>query len=207
MTGRTSKPVLKRKEFIMTFDFGNNQNAQGGNRPWRSVLMFRLFIWILGLIVGIVLIAYGQYLLGAVIGGFALIRMIFILSFRGRGGGYGLQRPTQPMRGMFREMAQSEFDVAARTIGTSSAQLRSDFDGDRSIAEIATAAGVKSDTVVSAVVADMSAKIDQAVAEGKVPSQLAARAKSGLPTWAARFVNAHKGEMRGGMNRNRNRYL
>jgi hypothetical protein len=102
------------------------------------------------------------------------------------------------MRGMFRGMAQGEFDMAARVIGTSTSQLRNDFASGRSIAEVATAAGVKTDMVVSAIVADMTARIDEAASQGKVPSQLATRAKTDLPTWSARFVNAHKGEMRGG---------
>jgi hypothetical protein len=85
MTAGTSNPVPKRKGFIMTLDSGNSQNSQGGG-PYRGVLMFRLLIWVLGLVIGIVLIADKQYLLGALIGGFALVRMIFILAFRGRGG-------------------------------------------------------------------------------------------------------------------------
>ena len=187
----------------MTLDSGNNQNPQRGG-PSRGVLMFRLLIWVLGLILGIFLIIYKQYLLGAVICGFALVRMIFILAFRGRGGmgggfgGYGGQRGNQPIRGMFRGMAQGEFDVAAKAIGTTTTQLREDFAGGRSIAEVATSAGVKNDLVVSAIVSDMTAKIDEAASQGKVPSQFVTRAKNWLPTWAARFVNAHKGEIRGG---------
>ena len=86
--------------------------------------------------------------------------------------------------------------MAAVKIGVSLTQLRNDFDQGKSIAEIATASGVSEDSVINAIVADMSARIDQAKTEGRVSADLAAQAKSRLPMWVARLANGHKGEFR-----------
>jgi hypothetical protein len=78
------------------------------------------------------------------------------------------------------------------------AQARDAFDGGRSLAELATSAGVPVDRLVAAVVSDASAKIDQDVAGGTLTQDLAAAAKARLPMWANRLVSAHKGDRPGG---------
>jgi len=90
-----------------------------------------------------------------------------------------------------RRLRHHEFIVAANTIGVKPAELRSDIKAGQSIAEVATAKGVSVDTVVNAVVNDVSAKIDQAVTHGKLTQAKADAAKAKLPAQVTKLVNAH----------------
>ncbi len=161
--------------------------------PMRNL---RWVILAIGVALGTVLISRGQDLIGGLVLGSALLRAVFILSVvHGRGG----SQPGAPpeVRGVLRRLARAEFEVAARAIGSDPARLRSEFDHGRSIAELASDAGVAVGTVVDAVIRDASVRLDRAVAEGTLSSASADLAKARLPIWAPRLLAAHKGELRG----------
>ena len=90
-----------------------------------------------------------------------------------------------------RRLRHHEFKVAADTIGVKPAELRSDIKGGQSVADVANAKGISVDTVVNAVVKDASARIDQAVTNGKLTQAQADAAKAKLPTRVTELVNAH----------------
>jgi hypothetical protein len=168
-----------------------------------SLSTLRTFRWVmvsLGLVAGALLLANGNILVGVVIGGLACVRLVFLLSLeherrrlRRTRDGDGDGARSYPV---LRQLARGQFEVAAGAIGTSPSDLRVEFANGRSIAEIATAHGVPVDTVVAAVIADASAKLDRAVADGRTTPNAAARFKGRLPQWATRLVNGHRGDFR-----------
>jgi hypothetical protein len=81
--------------------------------------------------------------------------------------------------------------VAADTIGVKPVDLRADVKGGQSVADVATAKSVSVDTVVNAVVNDATAKIDQAVANGKLSQDRATKIEAKLPAIVTKAVNAH----------------
>ena len=86
-----------------------------------------------------------------------------------------------------RGLRHHKFIVAANTIGVKPAALRSDIKAGQSVADVAAAKGVSVDTVVT----DASAKIDQAVTNGKLTQAKADAAKAKLPAQVTKLVNAH----------------
>ena len=167
-----------------------------------SLTTLRTLRWVilgLGLVAGVLLFATGHVLIGVVIGGFAVLRLVLVL---------GLQRRRRQFRTtartgsagdappVLRTLARGQFEVAADAIGIPPSELRVEFAKGRSIAEVASTHGVPVDTVVVAVVADASAKVDRAVASGETPPGAADRIKGRLPQWAIRMVNGHRGELR-----------
>jgi len=161
---------------------------------------FRTFRWVmvsLGIGAGALLLATGHTLVGVVIGGLALVRLVFLLSReRPRRSYRQLQSPGDGSYPVLRQLARGQFEVAAGVIGTSPADVRVEFANGRSIAEIATAHGVPLQTVVAAVVADASATLDRAVADGRTTPTAAERFRGRLPQWATRLVNGHRGDLR-----------
>jgi hypothetical protein len=151
----------------------------------------------LSLAIAAVFLLRGNYVLGLLIGGLAIVRVVFLLlSTRRRRAlrsSYGAGRVREVLRGL----ARPEFEVAAGIIGLDPARVRSAFDEGRSLGDLATGAGVPVERVVNAVVSDASARIDQGAADGTVTQELARRAKARLPMWANRLVNFHKGDPRG----------
>jgi hypothetical protein len=89
-------------------------------------------------------------------------------------------------------MARDEFLVAAGTMGISGAQLRQDFNGGMSIAEMAASVSVGLEPIIDAIVNDASGRIDRAVAQGSVEHNEGNSAKFKLRLWAERLVNIHK---------------
>jgi hypothetical protein len=162
----------------------------------------RTFRWVmvtLGLGAGALLLATGNPVVGLVIGGLALVRLVFLLSMerrrhryrdRARPGHAGGDEP------LLRSLARGQFEVAARAIGTSASDVRIDFANGHSIAEIATAHGVPVESVVAAVVADAAAKLDRAVADGTTTRFAADRFTARLPQWATRLVDCHRSDLR-----------
>jgi hypothetical protein len=158
----------------------------------------RVIWWVIisfGLLVGAFLILEGYYLFGAIIGGFAVLRLIYALSLPNRRGPLWLPPLSHSERAVLRSMARDEFLVAAGVMGISGAPLQQDFNRGMSIAEMATSAGVALDPIIDAIVSDASARIDQAVAQGSVARAEADSAKSKLRTWAERLVNIHKRDL------------
>lgn len=86
------------------------------------------------------------------------------------------------------------FDLAAaaKAIGISEDDLRSAVESGQTIAQVAQAHGVDPQTVVDAIVADAGAKIDAAVAAGRLTQQQADDQKSHLPDIASHIVNDPK---------------
>jgi hypothetical protein len=130
-----------------------------------------------------------------IIGGFAVLRLIYALSLPNRRGPMWLPPVSDAERVLLRSMARDEFLVAAGAMGMSGAQLRQDFNGGMSIAEMASSAGVALEPVIDAIVSDASARIDRAVAKGSVEQDEGNSAESKLRQWAERLVNIHKRDL------------
>jgi hypothetical protein len=180
----------------MTMNSGDGQSANNPPGRWQEFRVIQLVVCVILAVIAAVLIQRGQYLIGGLIGALALARIVWIFSFPGRGRAYGSRGAGRPVQELLRGMVRDEFDVAATSIGISSTKLRTDFGSGKSIAEVASAAGVSVDVVIKAMISDMSARIDQAGAEGKVSKDLADQAKSRLSMWVPRLVNGHRGEFR-----------
>jgi hypothetical protein len=92
--------------------------------------------------------------------------------FFGRGfGGPGPvngAKPAMPMMGAFGNYIQTVFDTAASTIGITSAQLKTEMQGGKSIAQVAQAHNVDLAKVKSAVLAAVKTNLDQAVKDSKL---------------------------------------
>jgi hypothetical protein len=88
-----------------------------------------------------------------------------------------------------RRLVRAAVDVSAKTIGISPADLRAALVSGKSVADVATAHGVEPATVVNALVAAGTARIDKAVADGHLDADRAAKLKARLPQLAQRFVD------------------
>ena len=158
----------------------------------------RVIWWIIiafGLVVGAVLLLLGYYLFGAIIGGFAVLRLIYALSLPNRRGPMWLPPVSDSERALLRSMARDEFLVAAGAMGMGGAQLRQNFNGGMSIAEMAASGGVALEPIIDAIVNDASGRIDRAVAQGSVEQDEGDSAKSKLRPWAERLMNIHKRDL------------
>ena len=80
-------------------------------------------------------------------------------------------------------------DAAATALNMTADELRTELEGGKTIAQVAGEKGVDVQTVIDAMVADASAKLDQAVADGKLTADEAAERKADLATHIADFVN------------------
>src|SRR5207248_945357 len=171
--------------------------------PVSSLRTFRWAMVALGLGAGAVLLATGNTVVGVVVGGLALVRLLFLLSIERRMHQLHAVRaaPRQDPSAtvgaypLLRSLARGQFEVAAGAIGISPCDVRVEFARGRSIAEIAAAHAVPVERVVAAVVADASAKLDLAVADGQTTRGAAERFKTRLPRWANRLVHRHRGYM------------
>jgi hypothetical protein len=91
-----------------------------------------------------------------------------------------------------RDLAKQEFKLAADTIGIPAKELRQDVKGGQSISEVAEAHGVSTQTVVDAVVNDLSGRLDKAVSDGKITQERADKIKDRLPERITNLVNRHR---------------
>ena len=80
-------------------------------------------------------------------------------------------------------------DPVAKALGISTDELKTDLAEGQSVADIAKAKKVDINKVIDALVADASAKIDQAVKDGHLPSAMADKLKSSLKTMITDAVN------------------
>jgi polyhydroxyalkanoate synthesis regulator phasin len=87
----------------------------------------------------------------------------------------------------------------AKALGIDAASLRTALEGGKSIADVAKEKGIAVDTVVQAVVAAETARIDQAVTDGKLSQAQADARKADLTARVAAMVNEFDGTMPAGM--------
>jgi uncharacterized protein YidB (DUF937 family) len=87
--------------------------------------------------------------------------------------------------------------VAATALGITEDELRTALQDGQTIAEVATEQGVDLQTVIDALVADISAEIDQRVADGDLDSDDAATLKESLTDRVTDLVNGELGFGRG----------
>jgi hypothetical protein len=102
-------------------------------------------------------------------------------------------RPIFPGRRLHR--IHAGLDVAAATIGISESELLGAVRDGQSVAEVAEANGVEAQTVIEALVAEVNARVDEAVASGNLDSDRAAEIKVEAVRRITDFVN---GELRRG---------
>ena len=100
----------------------------------------------------------------------------------GTGGKFGPMRPGGFARG-------ANLGVVATTIGIAPADLRTALEGGQSIAAVAKAHGVDPQKVIDALVQDQTAKLDQAVKDGKMTQAQEDKLKAVLPQRVADLVN------------------
>ncbi len=173
-----------------------NQQLGMGRHRRTSFWTFRWVMVAIGAAIAAVLLLRGDYLLGGLIGALATVRLVYMLVFFGRRRAFRSSYGAGPLGGDLRGLARSEFMVAAGVVGLDPAQVRRAFDQGRSLAELATGAGVPLERLVNAIVSDASAKIDQGVAGGRLTQERAREDKARLPVWASRLVKFHKGDLR-----------
>jgi len=85
-------------------------------------------------------------------------------------------------------------EAAAAAIGIEEDALREALQNDQTIAQVAQAYNVDPQTVVDALVADVSARIDQKVADGDLTQAEADEKKAELPERMTALVNGEKPE-------------
>ena len=101
------------------------------------------------------------------------------------------KRPASPFRGQ--RGPGGDITVVATTLGVTPAELRTDLQNGQSIADVARAKGIDAQTVIDALVKDRTAKLDQAVKDGKITQAQEDRLKATLPQRVTDQVNAvHK---------------
>jgi polyhydroxyalkanoate synthesis regulator phasin len=79
-------------------------------------------------------------------------------------------------------------DDAADALGIDVAELRERLRGGETIADVATDLGVDVQTVIDALVADVAARLDEAVADGRIDAEQAEQRLDGLTERVTRFV-------------------
>ncbi len=105
------------------------------------------------------------------------------------------------MRLLLRGLRAREVAVAAEAIGIDVGELRRQFAGGRSIAGIASGAGVTAEEVIGAVVADSMRALDEILTAATASREAVDEAKARPPLWAARLVQATKNDLRQAMRR------
>src|SRR4249919_3338710 len=157
-----------------------------------SIRTMRLLFFGVGLVGGVILLAAGETLLGSVLIAMAAVRIVLLVSMqrRMRSSSQTGSMSGRPGGGrqMLQRLAGMELDVAATTIGVAPDVLRSAVNDGRSISAVAADAGVPSDRVVDAVVRDANAKVDRAVADGRIAPDRATMLRGRLPNWAEQLV-------------------
>ena len=88
-----------------------------------------------------------------------------------------------------RQIRQAALAVSAKSIGISPQALRAELKSGKSVAQVAGEHGVAAQTVIGALVDAADARIDQAVTNHKLSSDLATKIKGALPARVAKAVN------------------
>jgi len=92
-------------------------------------------------------------------------------------------------RGKIQKAVRSAINTAAEVIGVEPKELVEAMKAGDTIADVATANGVDPDAVVDALVARATAKLDEAVANGRISEEKAAEIKGGLEARMTKLVN------------------
>jgi uncharacterized protein YidB (DUF937 family) len=92
-------------------------------------------------------------------------------------------------KGIVRAVARAAVKDAAGVIGISPQDLMTELKDGKSVAEVATAHGVDPQTVIDKLTTDANARIDQAVANGKVTQEKADAAKAKTSERVTKLVN------------------
>lgn len=85
-------------------------------------------------------------------------------------------------------------EAAAEAIGIEADALREALQGGQTMAQVAEANGVEVQAVVDALVADRTERIDQAVADGRLPQEEADEKKANLEERITALVNGERPE-------------
>lgn len=102
------------------------------------------------------------------------------------------QQPTPPPDGPGGRCLHGHrrgLEAAARALNMSVEDLRTQLRNGQTIAAVARSRGVNVQTVIDAMVADATHRIDQAVKDGKLTAEQAAQKKQGLAERITRMVN------------------
>jgi hypothetical protein len=119
----------------------------------------------------------------------------------GPAGGPAMRPGGPGMPGGFRfGVAGASLDAVAKALNITTDQLKTDLGKGQTIAQIATAKGLKVDDVIQTLVTDATTKIDQGVTDKHLPQAFADKLKAGLKTAITNLVNNGfpKGPMGGG---------
>jgi hypothetical protein len=84
-------------------------------------------------------------------------------------------------KGRVAMVAKGALKTAADTIGIDPKELRTDLKGGQTVTQVATAHNVEPQKVIDAIVAKGDARLDQAVTNGHLSADQAAKAKAKLP--------------------------
>jgi hypothetical protein len=95
----------------------------------------------------------------------------------------------QNRRQKLRRAARHGAKLAAETIGIDAKELRSQLRAGKTIADVARAHSVEPQTVIDALVAAATKRIDAAKDAGRITSERAAAMTAKLPERVAKFVN------------------
>ena len=159
---------------------------------WNSIRTMRFLFFGVGLVGGVILLAAGETLIGGLLVAMATVRIVLLVSMQRRmrssSQSRGMNGRPGGGRQMLQRLAGMELDVAATAIGVAPDVLRRAVDDGRPISTLAADAGVSSDRVVDAVVLDANAKVDRAVADGRIAADRASMLRTRLPNWAEQLV-------------------
>jgi len=165
-----------------------------------SLHVLRWVIAALGLVLGIALLLAGSVVIGGLILVLAGLRIALLVGserqrrrFASAGPGVPRTPGSVPPPGLggrpgLQLLQPVAVAAAARTIGVSAADLQAQQATGRSMADVASDHAVSTQAVVDAVVTDASARLDQAVAGGRLPARRAERGRGRLPQWARQVV-------------------
>jgi hypothetical protein len=163
------------------------QRREVGDRL-RSMRRWRLVISVVAVALGVVLVLIGNVVVGLVIGGLAAARLVLFSRFP-VGAVRGRPNMSASDRQWFRDRAREEFFVAAGVIGCSVGELRDEFQGGRSIADVAAERSVDVHQVTAAIAADLTTKALAALGTGAISQDTVTRIHVVAPRFADRLVH------------------
>lgn len=100
-------------------------------------------------------------------------------------------------QGAGRQAMSELFGTAAQALGLTTDELKTELRAGKSIADIARERGIDPQTVIDALAGSVDTKIDQAVADGKIPADRAADAKAKARERITEMVNNTGGAFKG----------